>query len=143
MLGRVLCCYCLDALERILCGRSKCAWYDVMTPPPPPPLPYTQQVAPFFLDSCAQIGIPTVEDFNKPGGREGAGYYDFTIRSGVRDSVASAMLGDIIMGKDERTNLDILSGALVTRVLFNSSGPSVRYGAICAGRHRLLHYSTS
>ncbi|CAN0139266.1 unnamed protein product, partial [Hapterophycus canaliculatus] len=75
------------------------------------------QVAPFFLQSCEEAGIKLTEDFNKPGGREGAGYYHFTIRNGVRDSASRAMLGDIIMGRDVRTNLDILTGAHVNRVL--------------------------
>lgn len=61
------------------------------------------------------------EDFNKPGGREGAGYYHFAVRDGVRDSAARAMLGDIMMGRDVRTNLDILTGAHVKKVVVEAA----------------------
>lgn len=86
------------------------------TPPQP-------QVAPFFLRSCNGAGIRFTEDFNKPGGREGAGYYHFAVRNGVRDSASRAMLGDIIMGRDVRTNLDIVTGAHVNRVLIEDGRP--------------------
>lgn len=82
-----------------------------------------QQVAPFFLDSCEGAGIRLTEDFNKPGGREGAGYYHFAVRDGVRDSAARAMLGDIVMGRDVRTNLDIVTGAHVSKVLIEDAQP--------------------
>lgn len=77
----------------------------------------TDQVAPFFLESCEAAGIELTDDFNKPGGRTGAGYYDFNVRNGVRDSAARAMLGEIITGKDPRSNLDVLTEAHVDRVL--------------------------
>ena len=63
------------------------------------------------------------EDFNKPGGREGAGLYHFAVRNGVRDSAARAMLGDIMMGRDVRTNLDILTGAFVSKVVIEGTPP--------------------
>lgn len=87
----------------------------------------TRQVAPFFIDSCEGAGIRLTSDFNKPGGREGAGYYHFAVREGVRDSAARAMLGDIVMGRDVRTNLDIVTGALVTKVVVDGD-PAVRQG---------------
>ena len=81
------------------------------------------KVAPFFVKSCKAAGINFTEDFNKPGEREGVGYYHFTVKNGVRDSASRALLGDIIMGKDVRTNLDILTGAHVTRVLIEGRQP--------------------
>lgn len=51
----------------------------------------------------------------------GAGLYHFTVRNGVRDSAARAMLGDIIMSRDVRTNLDIVTGAHVDRVLIETT----------------------
>lgn len=84
---------------------------------------FLRQVAPFFLDSCEGAGIKMTEDFNKPGGREGAGYYHFAVRDGVRDSAARAMLGDIMMGRDVRTNLDILTGAQVKKVVVEGAPP--------------------
>lgn len=80
-------------------------------------------MAPFFLDSCEGAGIRLTEDFNKPGGREGAGYYNFAVRDGVRDSAARAMLGDIVMGRDVRTNLDIMTGTHVSKVLIEDAQP--------------------
>lgn len=85
----------------------------------------TTQVAPFFLDSCKDAGIPLTDDFNKPGGREGAGYYHFAVKKGIRDSAARALLGDVIMRRDVRTNLDILTGSQVNRVLL-TGGDEVR-----------------
>lgn len=67
------------------------------------------------------LGVEMTEDFNKPGGREGAGLYHFTVRDGVRDSASRAMLGEIIMRKDRRTNLAILTEAHVERVLIERS----------------------
>lgn len=84
-----------------------------------------EQVAPYFLASCEEAGIRLTDDFNKPGGRVGAGYYNFAVRNGVRDSASRAMLGEIIMGKDVRTNLDIVTGAHVNRVLIEG-GAQVR-----------------
>lgn len=80
-----------------------------------------RQVAPFFLSSCEAAGINLTEDFNKPGGRLGAGFYHFTVRNGVRDSAARAMLGAIVMGTDSRANLDIRTSAPVNRILIEST----------------------
>lgn len=88
-----------------------------------------EQVAPFFLASCEEAGIRLTDDFNKPGGREGAGYFHFAVKNGVRDSASRAMLGEVIMGKDVRTNLDIFTGAHVNRVLIEG-GTQVREGAL-------------
>lgn len=41
----------------------------------------------------------------------------------MRDSAARAMLGDIVMGRDVRTNLDIVTGAHVTKVLVDGDPP--------------------
>lgn len=84
-----------------------------------------EQVAPFFLASCKEAGIRLTDDFNKPGGRHGAGYFHFAVKNGVRDSASRAMLGEVIMGKDVRTNLDIFTGAHVSRVLIEG-GTQVR-----------------
>lgn len=83
----------------------------------------TIKVAPFFLASCGEAGINVTNDFNQPGGREGAGYYHFAVRAGVRDSASRAMLGDVIMGKDVRENLDIVTEAHVSRVLVEGERP--------------------
>lgn len=81
------------------------------------------------MNSCEAAGIKLTEDFNKPGGREGAGYYHFAVREGVRDSAARAMLGDIIMGRDVRTNLDVLTSAHVNKVVIENAQPVRRRSA--------------
>eukprot|EP00903_Cladosiphon_okamuranus_P005497 g5478.t2 len=99
-------------------------WHGRGGPISTSPPTFIDEVAPFFIDSCEGAGIRLTGDFNKPGGREGAGYYHFAVREGVRDSAARAMLGDIVMGRDVRTNLDIVTGALVTKVVM-SGDPAI------------------
>ncbi|CBJ28002.1 choline dehydrogenase [Ectocarpus siliculosus] len=98
-------------------------WHGRGGPIATSPPDFIDEVAPFFLDSCEGAGIRLTEDFNKPGGREGAGYYHFAVRDGVRDSAARAMLGDIVMGRDVRTNVDIVTGAHVSKVLIEDAQP--------------------
>ncbi len=49
--------------------------------------------------------------------RIGAGYYEFNIRNGERDSAASAFLSD---GGDIPNNLNVFTGATVQKVLFDT-----------------------
>lgn len=86
------------------------------------------------MKSCKAAGIKFTGDFNKPGEREGVGYYHFAVKDGVRDSASRAFLGDIIMGKDVRTNLDIVTGAHVTRVLIEGRQPVKRLCDTALGR---------
>ena len=67
-----------------------------------------------FLAGCEAAGYPLTGDFNGAD-QEGAGYYDFTIRNGIRSSSASAFLAPA----KNRSNLTILTGAQVQRILFN------------------------
>ena len=55
----------------------------------------------------------------------------------MRDSAARAMLGDIVMGRDVRTNLDIVTGALVTKVVMDGD-PAVRRNDTCCPKARTL-----
>ena len=46
-----------------------------------------------FLESCRAAGEAEVRDFNGAHRREGAGYYQFLIKQGLRDTPASALYG--------------------------------------------------
>jgi choline dehydrogenase len=67
-----------------------------------------------YLEACVQAGIPANEDYN---GRtfEGVGYLQQSIKSGRRCSAATAYLKPA----RKRSNLTVLTGAIVTRVLFD------------------------
>lgn len=66
-----------------------------------------------YLAACAEAGLAANPDFN---GRtqEGAGIYQITTRRGLRCSAATAYLAPA----RRRPNLRVLTGASVTRVLF-------------------------
>jgi choline dehydrogenase len=69
-----------------------------------------------FLKACDEIGIPQTRDFNgaQP---EGAGLWQVTIKDGVRVSSANAYLRPV----RRRGNLEVLTHALATRVLFTDA----------------------
>ncbi|KAG5177404.1 choline dehydrogenase [Tribonema minus] len=133
-------CGCVARTERAPSQRLAMECYDttaggrIETQPPPPtpdwhgtagpitnsPPLWVDEVAAFFIESCAYLGLPVVDDFNRPGAREGAGLYTFAIREGVRDSAARALLGPIISGKVPRPNLTILSKAEVSQILLEA-----------------------
>ncbi|CAM9709190.1 unnamed protein product, partial [Ectocarpus fasciculatus] len=120
-----------------------------------------------FLDAAKACGIPVTSDFNAPGGREGVGYYNFNIRGGVRDSVASRFLGPMLEGRfplsltgvssskkgtyqfasnpadSGYANFDIAIGATVKRIFKNGEahavlGPSIVLGAGTLGSPKIL-----
>lgn len=72
-------------------------------------------IAPLFVEAASNAGYTMVDGFNRNdtlSRRNSVGYYEFNIRNGVRDSVATAVLRDGIPD-----NLIIETGATVTRVL--------------------------
>ena len=76
-----------------------------------------------FLEACAAAGIPITRDFNGAQ-TEGAGFWQVTIRAGVRVSSASAYLRPAL----RRRNLELATGAQATRVLFSgTSATGVEY----------------
>lgn len=98
--------------------------------------PSMDRVGNLFVQSSKEtIGIAKTQGFNDPdpAARLGAGYYEFNIRNGVRDSVAQAFLGSMwnIDDDDDDSshkqkkilykNLDIRTGATVTRVYFGDN----------------------
>ena len=66
-----------------------------------------------FMEAAAELQLPRTDDFNGES-QEGAGYYDVTMKRGVRWSTAKAYLEDA-MG---RPNLEVFTGWTAERVLF-------------------------
>ena len=66
-----------------------------------------------FIEAAQQCGYPKNDDFNGTT-QEGAGYYQNTMRGGVRSSTAAAYLKPA----RKRGNLHVVSDALGSRVLF-------------------------
>ncbi|RLN88870.1 hypothetical protein BBJ28_00007306 [Nothophytophthora sp. Chile5] len=88
-----------------------------------------------FVNACEQVGIPRTVDFNAPGGRYGAGFYDFNTRNGVRESAAKSFLGPILddnAATSNRENFRLLLDTTVTKITINDAnvtkGVEVRYG---------------
>lgn len=63
------------------------------------------------IDACEQIGIPRNPDVNGSE-QEGAGYYQLTVKNGLRCSAAVAYLHPV----RHRTNLTVITRALAQRV---------------------------
>ncbi|GBR08483.1 GMC family oxidoreductase [Acetobacter oeni] len=76
------------------------------------PSPVTQA----FVQSCQESGIPYNADFNGPV-REGAGMYQLTVRNNRRCSTAVGYLRPVL----KRTNLHVITGAQVLRIIFSGS----------------------
>jgi choline dehydrogenase len=66
-----------------------------------------------FSQAAQQAGIPASADFNR-GNNEGVGYFEVNQRAGVRWNAAKAFLRPVI----QRPNLQVWTGATVSRVLF-------------------------
>jgi choline dehydrogenase len=66
-----------------------------------------------FIEAAQQCGYPRNDDFNGAV-QEGAGFYQTTMRNGVRSSTAAAYLKPA----RRRGNLHVVSDALATRILF-------------------------
>ena len=67
-----------------------------------------------YVEAALQCGYPRNDDFNGAV-QEGAGYYQTTMRGGVRASTAAGYLKPA----RQRANLKIVSQALATRIVFN------------------------
>ena len=66
-----------------------------------------------YVEAAVQCGYPRNDDFNGAA-QEGAGYYQTTMRNGVRSSAAHGYL----KAARRRANLKVVSKALATRILF-------------------------
>lgn len=69
-----------------------------------------------FVESAIALGYDHNPDFNGSQ-QEGAGLYQLTVKDGKRHSAAAAFLLPIL----DRSNLTVTTGALVTRLLFEST----------------------
>ena len=83
-----------------------------------------------FIEAAQQCGYPRNDDFNGAT-QEGAGFYQNTMRNGVRSSTAAAYLKPA----RKRANLHVVSEALASRILFDGrSATGVEYLADGATR---------
>jgi choline dehydrogenase len=67
-----------------------------------------------YVEAALQCGYPRNDDFNGAM-QEGAGYYQTTMRNGVRASTAAGYLKQA----RRRANLEVVPKALATRILFD------------------------
>jgi choline dehydrogenase len=67
-----------------------------------------------YVEAALQCGYPRNDDFNGAV-QEGAGYYQTTMRDGVRSSTAAGYLKQA----RRRANLKVIRDALVTRIVFD------------------------
>jgi choline dehydrogenase-like flavoprotein len=74
-----------------------------------------------FVQAAREAGWPLVHDFNGPT-QEGAGLYQVTQKAGERHSAAKAYLTPNL----GRPNLQVITGAHVTRVMFEGEGEGRR-----------------
>jgi choline dehydrogenase-like flavoprotein len=79
---------------------------------------YVDELSLRFLNACIAAGNAANPDFNGES-REGCGFAQVNIKNGIRDSAASAYLAPIL----NRSNLKIMLGATVTKVLFRNGKP--------------------
>ena len=80
------------------------------------PADYPNPLNQAFLEAGVEAGFPYSDDFN--GHRqEGVGRFDVNISDGKRWNTSLAYLSPVM----ERSNLDVQTDALVTRILFNGS----------------------
>jgi choline dehydrogenase len=71
------------------------------------------QVLDSFIEAAEAAGIPRSSDFNT-GSNEGCGYFDVNQKRGRRWSAARGFLAPAL----KRPNLDVMTGAVVEKVLF-------------------------
>ena len=79
-----------------------------------------------YIAAAGEAGLPYTPDFNGEN-QEGAGNYQMTIKGGRRNSAARAFLHPAM----RRKNLEVMTGAHVTRVLFEGKravGVEYRHG---------------
>jgi choline dehydrogenase len=90
------------------------------------PFSRRSELADAVVAACEQLGLARREDINQLD-HEGIAYLAYTLRGGVRQSAARAFLAPV----RSRSNLNVLTDAQVTRVLFEgarATGVEVRVG---------------
>lgn len=91
-------------------------------------IPRRHELIEAVIESAEKLGVPRTRDFN---GRqqEGVGYFQLTVRNGLRVSAAKAYLRPAA----RRQNLDIVTEAHATRVIFENgraAGVLYRQGGV-------------
>ncbi len=76
-------------------------------------IPRRHELIEAVIGSAEKLGVPRTRDFNGAD-QEGVGYYQLTVKNGLRQSAATAYLRPA----RRRPNLTILTDALATRILF-------------------------
>ncbi|WP_284618349.1 GMC family oxidoreductase [Aquabacterium humicola] len=79
------------------------------------------QILDAFAEAAQQAGIPATEDFNR-GDNEGVGYFEVNQRAGIRWNATKAFLRPALA----RDNLQVWTGAHVSRLLFADDGAAPR-----------------
>jgi choline dehydrogenase len=80
---------------------------------------YKDTLSSKFIDSCIAHGMTFTNDFNIPHHRKNvAGYYDFNIAGGIRDSAATVMLSDLIAKGTTNTASSFSSSTIKNKPLF-------------------------
>jgi len=74
-----------------------------------------------FALAAQQAGIPATDDFNR-GNNEGVGYFEVNQKRGVRWNASKAFLRPV----QQRRNLDVRTGAMVTRLVLERSAAGLR-----------------
>jgi choline dehydrogenase-like flavoprotein len=85
----------------------------------------TDAISSSFVHAAVKAGHASINDFNGPL-RKGAGFYQFMIRDGVRDSAGAAYLG----GERQPPTVVVKAHALATRLLFQGESS---WGVCAAG----------
>jgi choline dehydrogenase len=86
-----------------------------------------------WLQACQQAGLPYNPDFNS-GSQAGCGLYQITARGGRRSSAATAF----IKPARKRSNLDVRTGAIVTRIIVEK-GRAIGVEYVSGGRTFVVH----
>lgn len=80
---------------------------------------YHTPMAKAFIQACAENGIPSNNDVNGEA-QEGAGWFQYTMKKGVRVSTARAFLSPAM----KRDNLRVITKAIVKRVIMEGGRAS-------------------
>ncbi|MEO1655493.1 MAG: GMC oxidoreductase, partial [Bacteroidota bacterium] len=78
-------------------------------------LVYFGKLVELFVEACVEKGIPRNPDFNGEK-QEGAGFCQFTIKNGKRNSTAVAFLRPVL----DRPNLTVITGAHTHKVIIEN-----------------------
>jgi len=106
--------------------RGADAWHGASGPLGVSDLRDRHPLAQAYVEAAQQCGYPRNDDFNGAG-QEGVGFYQTTMRHGMRSSAADAHLAPV----RSRDNLQVVSGALTTRIVFEgrrATGVECRIG---------------